>query len=52
MFALKIARDIKEGLLRIEGVSEATVTLTGHFLADHVTGIVNRKALSESQEIS
>lgn len=48
MFALKIAQDIKEGLLKIEGVSEATVTLTGHFLADRVNGIVNCKELSES----
>lgn len=52
MFALKIAQDIKEGLLRIEGVSGATVTLAGHFLADHVNDIVNRKSLSDSQEFA
>lgn len=44
IFALKIASDIKAGLLSVPGVSEATVTLRGHYLADAVNKQVNRTA--------
>jgi ATP-binding protein involved in chromosome partitioning len=42
IFALKIASDIKAGLLGVPGVREATVTLRGHYLADAVNKQVNR----------
>ena len=42
IFALKIASDIKAGLLSVPGVTEATVTLRGHYLADAVNKQVNR----------
>jgi ATP-binding protein involved in chromosome partitioning len=42
MFALKIASDIKAGLLSVPGVKEAKVTLRGHYLADAVNKQVNR----------
>ncbi|HYA55499.1 MAG TPA: iron-sulfur cluster assembly protein [Nitrososphaerales archaeon] len=42
IFALKIASDIKAGLLSIPGVTEAKVTLRGHYLADAVNKQVNR----------
>jgi ATP-binding protein involved in chromosome partitioning len=44
IFALKIASDIKAGLLSIPGVTEARVTLRGHYLADAVNKQVNRPA--------
>ena len=36
IFALKIASDIKAGLLSVPGVREAKVTLRGHYLAEAV----------------
>lgn len=42
MFALKIASDIRAGLLAVPGVKEARVTLRGHFLAEAVNKQVNR----------
>ncbi len=44
MFALKIATDIKAGLMSVPGVIEAKVTLRGHYLADAVNKQVNRPA--------
>jgi len=42
VFALKIASDIKAGLLSIPGVREAKVSLRGHYLADAVNKQVNK----------
>lgn len=42
VFALKIASDIKAGLLSVPGVTEARVTLRGHYLADAVNKQVNK----------
>lgn len=42
VFALKIAGDIKAGILSVPGVTEAKVTLRGHYLADAVNKQVNR----------
>jgi metal-sulfur cluster biosynthetic enzyme len=42
VFALKIASDIKSGVLSVKGVKEAKVTLRGHYLADAVNKQVNR----------
>ena len=44
MFALKIASDIKAGLLTVSGVTAAKVTLRGHYLADAVNKQVNKPA--------
>ncbi len=44
MFALKIASDIKAGLLSVPGVTEAKVTLRGHYLSDAVNKQVNKPA--------
>lgn len=44
IFALKIASDIKEGLLSVPGVTEARVTLRGHYLAEAVNKQVNKPA--------
>ena len=44
MFALKIASDIKAGLLTVSGVTAAKVTLRGHYLADAVNKQVNKSA--------
>jgi len=44
MFALKIASDIKAGLLSVPGVKDAKVTLRGHYLADAVNKQVNKPA--------
>jgi ATP-binding protein involved in chromosome partitioning len=43
VFALKIASDIKAGLLSVPGVTEAKVTLRGHYLADAVNKQVNKQ---------
>jgi ATP-binding protein involved in chromosome partitioning len=42
VFALKIASDIKQGLLSVNGVTAAKVTLRGHYLADAVNKQVNK----------
>ncbi len=42
MFALKIASDIKAGLMSVPGVTGAKVTLRGHYLADAVNKQVNK----------
>jgi ATP-binding protein involved in chromosome partitioning len=42
IFALKIASDIKAGLLSVPGVKEARVTLRGHYLAEAVNKQVNK----------
>jgi ATP-binding protein involved in chromosome partitioning len=44
VFALKIASDIKSGLLSVPGVTETKVTLRGHYLADAVNKQVNKPA--------
>ncbi len=44
IFALKIASDIKAGLLSVPGVRDAKVTLRGHYLAEAVNKQVNRPA--------
>lgn len=44
MFALKIASDIKAGLLSVPGVTQAKVTLRGHYLAEAVNKQVNKAA--------
>lgn len=44
IFALRIASDIKAGLLSVPGVTEAKVTLRGHYLADAVNKQVNKPA--------
>ncbi len=44
VFALKIASDIKAGLLSVPGVEEAKVTLRGHYLAEAVNKQVNKHA--------
>ena len=48
IFALKIASDIKAALLSVPGVTEAKVTLRGHYLAEAVNKQVN-KAPTPSQ---
>ncbi len=42
VFALKIASDIKSGLLSVPGVTYAKVTLRGHYLAEAVNKQVNK----------
>ena len=44
MFALKIASDIRAGLLTVPGVTSARVTLRGHYLAEAVNNQVNKPA--------
>lgn len=42
VFALKIAADIKAGVLAVPGVKDAKVTLRGHYLAEAVNKQVNK----------
>ena len=49
MFALKIASDIKTGLLSVPGVKTAQVTLRGHYLAEAVNKQVNKPTQSLQQ---
>ncbi|MDV3277362.1 MAG: iron-sulfur cluster assembly protein [Nitrososphaerales archaeon] len=42
VFALKIASDIKSAALTTKGVTEAKVTLRGHYLAEAVNKQVNK----------
>jgi ATP-binding protein involved in chromosome partitioning len=49
MFALKIASDIKAGLMSVPGVTEARVTLRGHYLAEAVNKQVNKAAPAPAQ---
>lgn len=41
VFAFKIAGDIRAGLLSVRGVTDARVTLKGHYMADAVNRQVN-----------
>lgn len=45
VFALKIASDIKTGILSVPGVTGAKVTLRGHYLAEAVNKQVNKQPL-------
>lgn len=47
VFALKIASDIKAGVLSVPGVSGAKVTLRGHYLADAVNKQVNKPPVTQ-----
>lgn len=42
VFALKIASDIRASVLSVRGVTDARVTLRGHYLADAVNKQVNK----------
>jgi metal-sulfur cluster biosynthetic enzyme len=42
MFALKIASDIRSGVLAVKGVRDVRVVLRGHYLAEAVNKQVNR----------
>jgi ATP-binding protein involved in chromosome partitioning len=44
IFALKIASDIKAGVLSVPGVTGAKVTLRGHYLSEAVNKQVNKAA--------
>ncbi len=43
VFALKIASDIKAAVMASPGVTEASVVLRGHYLAEAVNKQVNKK---------
>jgi ATP-binding protein involved in chromosome partitioning len=47
VFALKIASDIKAGVLSVPGVTDAKVTLRGHYLAEAVNKQVNRPPMPQ-----
>ena len=47
VFALKIASDIKAGVLSVPGVTDARVTLRGHYLAEAVNKQVNRPPMPQ-----
>lgn len=49
VFALKIASDIKAAALAAKGVSEARVTLRGHYLAEAVNKQVNKVLPPQAQ---
>lgn len=49
MFALKIASDIKQSVLSVQGVKDTRVTLRGHYLADAVNKQVNRASPATAQ---
>ncbi len=40
-FAMKIASDIKEGLMNVEGVKSVKVNVQGHYMSDYVNKLVN-----------
>jgi metal-sulfur cluster biosynthetic enzyme len=42
VFALKIASDIRAAVVSVKGVTDAKVTLRGHYLADAVNKQVNK----------
>lgn len=44
VFAMKIASDIKSAVLSAKGVTDAKVTLRGHYLAEAVNKQVNKPA--------
>ena len=48
VFALKIASDIKAAVMAASGVSEAKVTLRGHYLAEAVNKQVNKAPLPQA----
>lgn len=47
VFALKIASDIKSTVMSAKGVSDAKITLRGHYLADAVNKQVNKPIVQQ-----
>ncbi len=43
IFALQIAQEIKNSVSNLEGVKDIKVTLKGHYLADQINRMVNKK---------
>ncbi|MCS7116035.1 MAG: iron-sulfur cluster assembly protein [Nitrososphaerota archaeon] len=41
VFAMKIAKDIKETLRRLEGVKSVKVVLRNHYMAEQINKIIN-----------
>jgi metal-sulfur cluster biosynthetic enzyme len=50
VFALKISQDLKDGLLKVKGVKEVKVMVTGHYFADAINRQVNKPAESTSSQ--
>lgn len=42
MFAIKIAKDIKNNVSKLKGVESVKVTLKNHQMADQINALVNR----------
>lgn len=49
VFALKISQDLKDNLMRVKGVKNVKVMVTGHYFADAINRQVNKPAESEGQ---
>jgi metal-sulfur cluster biosynthetic enzyme len=51
VFALKISQDLRDGLMRVKGVKEVKVMVTGHYFAEAINRQVNKPpAPSEPQQ--
>ncbi len=44
VFALKISQDLKDNLMKVKGVKEVKVIVTGHYFADAINRQVNKSA--------
>ncbi len=44
VFALKISQDLKDNLMKVRGVKEVKVIVTGHYFADAINRQVNKTA--------
>jgi metal-sulfur cluster biosynthetic enzyme len=45
VFALKISQDLRDSLMRVKGVKDVRVIVTGHYFADAINRQVNKSAV-------
>jgi len=49
VFALKISQDLKDNLMRVKGVKNVRVIVTGHYFSDAINRQVNRPPETKEQ---
>jgi metal-sulfur cluster biosynthetic enzyme len=50
VFALKISQDLKDNLMRVKGVKNVKVMVTGHYFSDAINRQVNKPAEVQGQQ--
>src|SRR5271157_890487 len=50
VFALKISQDLRDALIRVKGVKDVKVVVTGHYFADAINRQVNKPATPPTEQ--